>query len=82
VIKLMKIGFLAAIITPAVTFAVPTIACNGNGNCENAPGHNKGVMWPQCLAPSPARDCRSSLLAMARTGLCADIGASPTGVPP
>jgi hypothetical protein len=23
-------------------FAVPTIACNGNGNCENAPGHNKG----------------------------------------
>jgi hypothetical protein len=38
----MKIAVSAAIFSAAVIFAIPAVACNGNGNCENAPGHNKG----------------------------------------
>jgi hypothetical protein len=34
--------FSAAALISALTFgSPPALACNGNGNCSNAPGHNK-----------------------------------------
>jgi hypothetical protein len=36
-----------------VGFAVPASACNGNGNCDNAPGHTKGVPGPLVGAGLP-----------------------------
>ena len=38
----VKLTLAAALLTALVGFAVPASACNGNGNCDNAPGHNKG----------------------------------------
>lgn len=32
---------LAAALCGALMLPVSVSACNGNGNCENAPGHNK-----------------------------------------
>ena len=37
----VKIAMAAALFA-TLCFAVPASACNGGGNCDNAPGHNKG----------------------------------------
>ena len=33
--------------------AAPALACNGGGNCENAPGHNKPIGGEIRGAPGP-----------------------------
>jgi len=38
----IKYTLSAALFATLVGFAVPASACNGNGNCDNAPGQNKG----------------------------------------
>jgi hypothetical protein len=49
----MRIALLAAVLAGAVTFAIPASACNGGGNCDNAPGHTKGVPGPLAGAGLP-----------------------------
>ena len=46
----MKIAFSAAVLSAVVAFALPANACNDNGNCDNAPGHNKVSPVPGPLA--------------------------------
>ena len=38
----VKFAMAAALFAAFVGFAAPASACNGNGNCDNAPGQNKG----------------------------------------
>jgi hypothetical protein len=35
--------FAATTLAAALGSAPSALACNGNGNCENAPGHNKDL---------------------------------------
>jgi len=53
----MKIGsgiLSAAALTLVLTFSVPPAqACNGGGNCDNAPGHMKGAPGPIAGAGLP-----------------------------
>jgi hypothetical protein len=51
--KSIKITLAAALFTALVGFAVPASACNGNGNCDSAPGHTKGVPGPLVGAGLP-----------------------------
>ena len=71
--KSIKITLAAALFTALVGFAVPASACNGNGNCDSAPGHTKGGP-ARSLAPVS----RLSQSATAPTGLCVGIDASRT----
>ena len=41
--------------------APPALACNGNGNCENAPGHNK---YNVSGAPGPVAGAGLPMLAI------------------
>ena len=41
------LAFALMIVTP------PALACNGNGNCDNAPGHVKGAPGPIAGAGLP-----------------------------
>lgn len=53
----MKIGsgiFAAILALALITVAPPATACNGNGNCSNAPGHIKGAPGPIAGAGLPA----------------------------
>jgi hypothetical protein len=47
--------FLGALLTGILSVNSPSFGCNGNGNCENAPGHNKvGAPGPIVGAGLPA----------------------------
>ena len=53
----MKIA-LGTLSAAALAFALmivapPVLACNGNGNCDNAPGHLKGAPGPIAGAGLP-----------------------------
>jgi hypothetical protein len=59
----MKVGFgiAAAILALALTTLTPPAqACNGGGNCENAPGQNKHVSG----APGPTAGAGLPILAI------------------
>jgi len=45
-----KLALSAVLIAAAVTFAIPASACNGGGNCTNAPGHNNVHGAPSPMA--------------------------------
>jgi hypothetical protein len=53
----VKIAFYtlsaAALAFALMTVAPPALACNGNGNCANAPGHVKGAPGPIAGAGLP-----------------------------
>lgn len=42
--------------------APPALACNGNGNCENAPGQVRGAPGPIAGRPSDSRHWLRCLL--------------------
>ena len=59
----MRVLALSALLASPIflTFpAAPTLACNGNGNCANAPGQNKGVHG----APGPVAGAGLPFLAI------------------
>jgi hypothetical protein len=60
----MKIAFYtlpaAALTFALMTVAPPALACNGNGNCENAPGQVKKVEG----APGPIAGAGLPILAI------------------
>jgi hypothetical protein len=70
----LKVGFgiAAAILALALTTLTPPAqACNGGGNCENAPGQNKhvsGASWADrwCRASDPCHWLRRLLADQAR----------------
>ena len=43
----------AALAFALIVVAPPALACNGNGNCANAPGHLKGAPGPIAGAGLP-----------------------------
>jgi hypothetical protein len=63
----MKIGFgiAAAILALALTTVTPSAqACNYNGNCPNAPGHNKEGPGNVSGAPGPIAGAGLPVLAI------------------
>jgi len=42
----------------------PALACNGGGNCENAPGHNKDIGGTIQGAPGPIAGAGLPILAI------------------
>jgi hypothetical protein len=51
----IALGILHAILLASTLTVVPqtAFACNGNGNCDNAPGHLKGAPAPLLGAGLP-----------------------------
>jgi hypothetical protein len=51
----IALGILPAVVLASALTVVsqPSFACNGNGNCDNAPGHNKGAPAPLLGAGLP-----------------------------
>ena len=43
----------AALAFALMIFTPPALACNGNGNCANAPGHTRGAPGPIAGAGLP-----------------------------
>jgi hypothetical protein len=52
--------FAAATLAATLVTTPPALACNGNGNCENAPGHNKDHVG----APGPIAGAGLPILAI------------------
>jgi hypothetical protein len=47
ILSAMALSFALTLVPP------PALACNGNGNCDNAPGHLKGAPGPIARAGLP-----------------------------
>jgi hypothetical protein len=63
-----RLTFYAATVAAGVLFASlspSAMACNGGGNCENAPGHNKESL---AAAPGPIAGAGLPVLAVAGAG--------------
>jgi hypothetical protein len=51
--SIMELSFAAAVAAVLMFAPVSASACNGNGNCENAPGQNRGAPGPLVGAGLP-----------------------------
>jgi hypothetical protein len=63
-----RLTFYAAAVVVGVSFASlspSAMACNGGGNCENAPGHNKDTF---AAAPGPIAGAGLPVLAVVGAG--------------
>ena len=51
--RVVSLSALFAAVILLTSPTAPTFACNGNGNCANAPGHTRGAPGPLAGAGLP-----------------------------